>query len=126
MRFTPSGGLPVASEYKVELDPAKVVTGTQVFSGETELTVKTDKFLVEEVTVLEEPALEGKGKVVFRGELRFNYAVDPKHAGTSRQGGRSGQAGGDGGHAGDGVQQPGRGLPHGAGAEAGRRSGRSS
>jgi uncharacterized protein YfaS (alpha-2-macroglobulin family) len=78
LRFTPSGGLPVASEYKVELDPARVVTGTQVFSGETELTVKTDKFLVEEVRVLEEPALEGKGKVVFRGELRFNYAVDPK------------------------------------------------
>src|SRR3954447_2801237 len=78
LRFQPSGGLPVASEYKVTLDPARIVHEGQVFSGETELTVKTDKFLVEEVTVLEEPALEGKGKVVFRGELRFNYAVDPK------------------------------------------------
>ena len=47
-------------------------------SGETELTVKTDKFLVEEVDVTEEPALEGKAKVVFRGEIRFNYAVNPE------------------------------------------------
>ncbi len=78
LRFEPSGGLPVASEFKVELDPQKVIKEGQVFSGETELTVKTDKFLVEEVTVLEEPALEGKGKVVFRGEIRFNYPVDPK------------------------------------------------
>ncbi len=32
----------------------------QVFTSETELAVKTDKFLVEEVTVFEGPALEGK------------------------------------------------------------------
>jgi hypothetical protein len=30
------------------------------------------------VTVSEEPALERRGKVVFRGELRFNDPVDPK------------------------------------------------
>ena len=78
LRFQPSGGLPVASEYKVELDPAKIVKEGQVFTGETELTVRTDKFLVEEVTVLEEPALEGKAKVVYRGEIRFNYPVNPE------------------------------------------------
>src|SRR6185295_6592463 len=78
LRFQPSGGLPVASEFKVELDPAKVLQPGQVFTGETELTVKTDKFLVEEVTVAEEPALEGKGKVGFRGEMRFNYPVNPE------------------------------------------------
>jgi len=73
-----SGGLPVASEYKVELDPAKIVKEGQVFTGETELTVRTDKFLAEEVTVLEEPALEGKAKVVYRGEIRFNDPVSPE------------------------------------------------
>lgn len=78
LRFEPSGGLPVASEFKVELDPAKVILPEQVFTGETEFTVKTDKFLVEDVTVLEEPALEGKAKVVFRGEIKLNYPVDPK------------------------------------------------
>ncbi|HEY2292848.1 MAG TPA: alpha-2-macroglobulin [Thermoanaerobaculia bacterium] len=78
LRFQPSGGLPVASEYRVMLDPARIVHEGQVFSGDTELTVKTDKFLVEEVTVAEEPALEGKAKVVYRGEIRFNYPVEPE------------------------------------------------
>jgi hypothetical protein len=55
---------------------AKIVHEEQVFSGDTELTVKADKFLVEEVKVAEEPALEGKAKVVHRGEIRFNY-VEP-------------------------------------------------
>ncbi len=78
LRFEPSGGLPVASEFKVEIEPEKVIQEGQVFTGETEVKVKTDKFLVEEVTVFEEPALEGKGKVTFRGEMKFNYPVDPK------------------------------------------------
>jgi alpha-2-macroglobulin len=77
LRFQASGGLPVASVYTVTLDPAKIVKEGQVFTGDAELTVKTDKFLVEEVTVAEEPALEGKAKVVYRGEFHFNYAVEP-------------------------------------------------
>jgi hypothetical protein len=60
LRFEPSGGLPVASELKVEIDPEKVIQEGQVFTGETEVTVKTDKFLVEDVTVFEEPKAEGK------------------------------------------------------------------
>jgi hypothetical protein len=78
LRFQPSVELPVASEYKVELDPAKILKEGQVFSGDTELTVRTDKFLVEEVTAVEEPALEGKAKVFFRREIRFNYPVNPE------------------------------------------------
>ena len=78
LRFQPSGGLPIASEFKVKLDPDKILQKGQVFTGDTELTVRTDKFLVEEVTVNEEPALEGRNKVVLRGEMRFNYAIDPK------------------------------------------------
>ena len=77
LRFQPSGGLPVASEFKVEIEPEKVILPEQVFTGETEFKVRTDKFLVEEVTVYEEPALEGKAKVILRGEMRFNYPVDP-------------------------------------------------
>ncbi|HEX9945184.1 MAG TPA: MG2 domain-containing protein [Thermoanaerobaculia bacterium] len=78
LRFQASGGLPVASEFKVEIDPAKVVQEGQVFTGDTEVKVRTDKFLVEEVTVFEELALEGKAKVVYRGEMRFNYPVEPQ------------------------------------------------
>ncbi len=40
--------------------------------------VRTDKFLVENVSVGEEPALEGEAKVIFRGEIRFNYPVNPE------------------------------------------------
>src|SRR6185295_19396999 len=76
LRFQPSGGLPVASEFKVELDVDKILQKGQVFVGDTVLRVRTDKFLVEEVTVEEEPALEGKNKVVLRGEMKFNYGVD--------------------------------------------------
>ena len=42
------------------------------------MAVRTDKLPVEEVTVQEEPALEGKAKVVYRGEIRFNYPVNPE------------------------------------------------
>ncbi|MFL6232182.1 MAG: hypothetical protein ACJ76N_03535 [Thermoanaerobaculia bacterium] len=65
-----AGGLPVASEHRV--DPARIVHERQVFSGDTELTAKTGKLMVEEVTVAEEPAPEGKAKVAYRGEIRFN------------------------------------------------------
>ena len=35
--FEPSGGLPVASELRVEIDPEKVIQEGQVFTGETEV-----------------------------------------------------------------------------------------
>jgi hypothetical protein len=78
LRFQPSGGFPVASEYRMDLIPERLLQEGQVFSGETEVVVRTDQFLVEGVDVVEEPALEGKGKVVFRGEIRFNDPVNPE------------------------------------------------
>jgi uncharacterized protein YfaS (alpha-2-macroglobulin family) len=78
LRFQPSGGFPVASEFRVDLIPERLLKEGQVFSGDTSVVVRTDQFLVEGVDVTEEPALEGKGKVVFRGEIRFNYPVNPE------------------------------------------------
>lgn len=78
LRFTPSGGLPIASEYTVELHPERFLPEGMVFTGDRELTVRTDQFLVEGVDITEEPALEGKARVLFRGNIRFNYPVDPK------------------------------------------------
>ncbi|HKV11495.1 MAG TPA: hypothetical protein VJ725_25350, partial [Thermoanaerobaculia bacterium] len=78
LRFQPNGGFPVASEYKVTLEPEKILGENQVLTGDHELTIKTDPFLVEAVEVTEEPALEGKAKVIYRGEMRFNYAVNPE------------------------------------------------
>jgi alpha-2-macroglobulin len=78
LRFQPSGGFPVASEYKVTLEPEKILAEGQVFTGDRELAIKTDPFLVEGVDVREEPALEGKAQVIFRGDMRFNYPVNPE------------------------------------------------
>jgi hypothetical protein len=78
LRFQPSGGFPMASRYTVALIPERILQPGQVFSGETELEVVTDRFLVEAVDLLEEPAVEGKGQVIFRGTLRFNYPVNPE------------------------------------------------
>jgi uncharacterized protein YfaS (alpha-2-macroglobulin family) len=78
LRFQPSGGFPVASEYKIALIPERLLQEGQVFSGDTEVTVRTDQFLVESVDLTEEPALAGKAKVFFRGEIHFNYPVNPE------------------------------------------------
>jgi uncharacterized protein YfaS (alpha-2-macroglobulin family) len=77
LRFTPSGKLPVASEYTFSLLPERLLKPGQVFTGKTELKVVTDRFLVEGVSFEEEPALEGRGRVFFKGALHFNYRVDP-------------------------------------------------
>ncbi len=78
LRFQPSGGLPVASEYEVTLQPAHFLKEGMVFTGDRDLKVTTDQFLVEGVDVTEEPALEGRARILFRGQMRFNYPVDPK------------------------------------------------
>lgn len=78
LRFQPSGGFPMATEFTLTLLPERILKPGQVLAGETELVVRTDQFLVEGVDVQEEPALEGKGKVIFRGNVRFNYPVDPE------------------------------------------------
>jgi|SRR6185436_5252648 len=70
LRFQPNGGFRVASEYRIDLIPKRLLKAGQVFSGDTTVTVRTDKFLVEGIDWVEEPALEGKAKVVFRGEIQ--------------------------------------------------------
>ncbi len=76
LRFSPSGGFPVASTYTIELIPERLLRPGQVFSGDTEIKVVTDRFLVSGVDLDEEIA--GKAKIALRGTLKFNYAVDPE------------------------------------------------
>lgn len=79
LRFEPSSSFDMATEYTIKLDPGRLVKKGQRFRGARELKIRTDQFLVEGVTVYEEPAPEaGKGAVVLRGEIRFNYAVEPE------------------------------------------------
>ena len=76
LRFSPSGGFPIASKYKIELIPERILRPGQIFSGDTELEVVTDKFLVSGVDAEEEVA--GKARIAFHGFFKFNYPVDPE------------------------------------------------
>lgn len=78
LRFQPSGGFPVASQYTVSLILDRIVPESLRFEGDPEILVRTDPFLVEAVDAHEEPALEGRARVIFRGEVRFNYPVNPE------------------------------------------------
>jgi uncharacterized protein YfaS (alpha-2-macroglobulin family) len=77
LRFEPSGGFPMAREYRLTLLPERVLGEGQVLAGEREFTVRTDQFLVETVEVFEEPAAGGEGRVTLRGSIGFNYEVEP-------------------------------------------------
>ncbi len=76
LRFSPSGGFPIASKYKFELIPERILRPGQIFSGDTELEVVTDKFLVSSIEAEEEVA--GKARIAFHGFFKFNYPVDPE------------------------------------------------
>lgn len=82
LRFEPSDRLPAATEITVALIPDRLVGEGQTLIGERELTLVTDRFLVEGVDLYEEPVAEGKGRVFFRGQLDFNYPVDPEELAT--------------------------------------------
>ncbi len=77
LRFEPSGGFPMAREYRLSLNPELILGEGQVMAGEREFTVRTDQFLVETVEVFEEPAAGGEGRVTLRGSIAFNYEVEP-------------------------------------------------
>jgi uncharacterized protein YfaS (alpha-2-macroglobulin family) len=77
LRFEPSGGFAPATAYTVDLIPERFLAAGQSFAGDTEVAVRIDQFLVEGVEVWEEPGSAG-GDVVLRGNIRFNYPVEPE------------------------------------------------
>lgn len=78
LRFTASGRLTPAMRYELELHPGLLVAEGQTYTGERRFEFQTDAFQVERVDVHEESAPDGVGRVVLRGEVRFNYAVEPE------------------------------------------------
>jgi alpha-2-macroglobulin len=83
LRFTPTDQLEMATEYTIALIPERLLGPGQRLVGPGVVTVRTDQFQVEGVTVFEEAQpTEGKGAVILRGEIRFNYPVDPEELAT--------------------------------------------
>lgn len=78
LRFQPASPLPVASTLLLRVKPELLLKEGQIFVGKREHKIVTDRFLVEGVEVQEEPALEGKARLLLRGNLKFNYAVNPE------------------------------------------------
>lgn len=77
LRFEPSGGFRMASEYRLSLIPDRLLAEGQVLVGDHEFTVRTDQFLVEQVEIFEEPSAAGEGRVTLQGSVQFNYRVEP-------------------------------------------------
>src|SRR5688572_5431456 len=78
LRFEPSGGFPIASEYKIILAVHRLLKAEEEWEGESSFPIRTDQFLVRRVTVNEEPIQSAPGRVILRGEIQFNYAVRPE------------------------------------------------
>jgi uncharacterized protein YfaS (alpha-2-macroglobulin family) len=76
LRFEPAGRFPIASQYKLALAPDRIGLPGLPFSGAREFVVKTDEFLVRNVTWNELPS--ANGAIVLQGEVTFNYRVDPE------------------------------------------------
>jgi|CXWL01.1.fsa_nt_gi uncharacterized protein YfaS (alpha-2-macroglobulin family) len=78
LRFEASNRLAVATEYTISLLPERLLASGQPWRGDRVLRVKTDQFKVERVELFEEPVPDRKGYVTLRGQVRFNYAVNPE------------------------------------------------
>jgi uncharacterized protein YfaS (alpha-2-macroglobulin family) len=75
LRFEPAGRFPIASQYKLTVVPDRIGTAGIPFAGEREFVIRTDDFMVRQVTWSEQPSAEGFVELV--GTANFNYRVDP-------------------------------------------------
>jgi uncharacterized protein YfaS (alpha-2-macroglobulin family) len=78
LRFEASDRLEMATVYTIALIPERLLAPGQKLTGKRSLTVKTDQFKIDRVELFEEPVPDAKATVTFRGQLRFNYAVNPE------------------------------------------------
>lgn len=76
LRFEPAGGFGLGETYRITLKKQRFLAAGEHFRGDGELKVTIDSLMVEKVVTTEEPAGDRKS-VVLRGEIYFNYPVDP-------------------------------------------------
>ncbi|MEA2626893.1 MAG: alpha-2-macroglobulin, partial [Candidatus Binatota bacterium] len=82
LRFEATNRFEMATDYRIDLRTDRLLRPGQYLQGKSDLRVRTDQFRVEGIDVYEEPATEGEHRVILRGDLRFNYPVDPKSVAT--------------------------------------------
>ena len=78
LRFTPTHRLAPATRYTLELLPSLLLPEETTLVGERVFEAQTDAFQVERVIAHEEPEADADHRVRLRGELRFNYPVEPR------------------------------------------------
>ena len=76
LRFEPAGGFAIGTTYTIALNAKRFITATERFRGSDTLTFKIDALMVEKVVTTEEPVQDRKS-VILKGEITFNYSVDP-------------------------------------------------
>jgi uncharacterized protein YfaS (alpha-2-macroglobulin family) len=76
LRFEPAGGFAIGTNYTIALKTQRLIGADERFRGDGEVNVSVDNLMVEKVVTSEERIAERKG-VVVRGEISFNYPVDP-------------------------------------------------
>jgi len=76
LRFEPAGGFAIGTTYTIKLNTKRFITADERFRGDDTLSLKIDALMVEKVVTTEEPVPDRKS-VILKGEITFNYAVDP-------------------------------------------------
>ncbi|MEM7409327.1 MAG: alpha-2-macroglobulin [Myxococcota bacterium] len=78
LRFTPTHRLAPATRYEIELLTDALLGPERALLGDPRVEVETDAFQVERALSHEEPVPDAAHRVRLRGELRFNYDVEPR------------------------------------------------
>lgn len=76
LRFSPAGGFGIGTDYTIALNTQRFVGPGERFRGDNELKLRIDKLMVDKVVTSQEPGPDPKS-VIVRGEIHFNYTVDP-------------------------------------------------
>jgi hypothetical protein len=81
LRFAPAGGFTIGNEYRITLKTARLIAAGQRFRGDGEVKVDVAPLVVERIETAEEPLAAAPRDVVLRGEVHFNYYVNPETLG---------------------------------------------
>jgi hypothetical protein len=79
LQFETTDRFAMATEYRVDLIPERLLKPDQVLRDKSTFTVRTEEFKIEKIDINEEPAADSEKKlqVIIRGNARFNYPVNP-------------------------------------------------